>query len=396
MSGGNEADSRLADNVLLFCRTLREAGLPIGPGQVIDACEAILKTGIERRDDFRTALRAVLVTDPTQFELFDQAFRLYFRNPRLLERMMGLLLPTLERETDEDGGDQAIRRLLEAMSSTESRESDEVVIEIDRADSWSRREILRDKDFEQMNLEELREAKQMFRETGQIVRQVATRRFRPDSRGHRYDLRKSVQKMLKNDGELIELARRKRRTKPPALVLLCDISGSMSRYSRMFMHFAHALSTQGQVVHTFVFGTRLTNITRWLAGRDVDKALARVAEEVRDWDGGTRIADSLERFNVDWGRRVLSGRSVVILLSDGLERDSEADLGFQMARLRRSAEQLVWLNPMLRYEHFEARAAGMKAMLPHVDRFLPAHNVSSLSELGSLLASGAGRRDRAA
>lgn len=149
-------------------------------------------------------------------------------------------------------------------------------------------------------------------------------------------------------------------------------------------------------MHTFVFGTRLTNITRWLADRDIDKALARVAGEVRDWDGGTRIADSLATFNVDWSRRVLSGRSVVVLLSDGLERDSEADLGFQMARLRRSADQLVWLNPMLRYEQFEAKAAGMKAMLPHVDRFLPAHNVSSLSELGALLASGASRQVRAA
>jgi len=396
MTDSGMSDSRLAQNLLLFCRTLRQAGLPVGPGQVLDACDAVLRTGIERRDDFRTALRAVLVTDPTQFELFNQAFHLYFRNPRLLERMMGLLLPTLERGSDDDPGDKAIRRLLDAMSNAEIHESDEVVIEIDRADSWSRREILRDKDFEQMSLDELREAKQMLRESGEIVRRVATRRFRPDSRGRRYDLRKSVRKMLKNDGELIELARRKRQTRPPTLVLLCDISGSMSRYSRMFMHFAHALGTGGQAVHTFVFGTRLTNITRWLAGRDVDKALARVAEEVRDWDGGTRIADSLSRFNVDWGRRVLSGRSVIVLLSDGLERDSEADLGFQMARLRRSAEQLVWLNPMLRYERFEPRAAGMKAMLPHVDRFLPAHNVSSLSELGSLLMKGGVARGRAA
>ncbi len=396
MSAAASQESRIADNVLLFCRTLRTAGMPIGPGQVIDAGEAILRTGLERREDFYTALRAVLVTDPAQFELFDQAFHLYFRNPRLLERMMGLLLPTLEQEAGGDPGETAIRRLLEAMSDAEEGSSDELVIEIDRAGSWSRREILRDKDFEQMTLDELREAKLMLRNSGDILRRVATRRFRADARGHRYDLRKSMQKMLRNDGQLIELARRKRRTRPPALVLICDISGSMSRYSRMFMHFAHALSSRGQLVHTFVFGTRLTNITRWLADRDIDKALARVASEVRDWDGGTRIADCLATFNVDWSRRVLSGRSVVVLLSDGLERDSEADLGFQMARLQRSADQLVWLNPMLRYAQFEPKAAGMKAMLPHVDRLLPAHNVSSLGELAALLASGASRQNRAA
>jgi uncharacterized protein with von Willebrand factor type A (vWA) domain len=226
----------------------------------------------------------------------------------------------------------------------------------------------------------------MLREAAEIVSTVPVRRFRTDIHGRRFDLRKSMRTMLKNNGQLIELVRKKRQVKPPALVLVCDISGSMSRYSRMFMHFAHALSTRGQVVHSFVFGTRLTNISRWLAERDVDKALSRVAAEVRDWDGGTRIGDCLARFNIDWSRRVLAGNAVVVLLSDGLERDSEADLGFQMSRLQRSARQLVWLNPMLRYDQFEPKAAGMKAMLPHVDKFLPAHNVASLGDLARLLA----------
>ena len=380
-------DSRIARNVLLFCRTLRQAGLPIGPGQVIDAGQAILQTGIERRDDFYTALRAVLVSDPTNFAVFDQAFHIYFRNPRLLERMMGLLLPTLEQDPASGSSETAIRRLLEAMAEPDAQEdSDDVLVEIEHDGSWSRREVLRDKDFEQMSLDELRRAKQLLREADSIVSPVPTRRFRTDVHGRRYDLRRSMRTMMKNNGQLIELARKKRKVTPPSLVLICDISGSMSRYSRMFMHFAHALSSRGQVVHSFVFGTRLTNISRWLADRDVDKALSRVAAEVRDWDGGTRIGDCLERFNIDWSRRVLTGRAVVVLLSDGLERDSDADLGFQMARLQRSAEQLIWLNPMLRYDRFEARAAGMKAMLPHVDRFLPAHNVASLDELGRLLA----------
>ena len=382
-----DAQSRIADNVLLFCRTLRTAGLPIGPGQVIEAGAAILATGVERRDDFYYALRAVLVKDPSQRRVFDQAFHIWFRNPRLLERMMGLLLPTLEQiGTDGDAeAEPAVRRLLEALSDAGDRESDEVIVEIDHAGSWSSTEVLREKDFEQMSLEEQREAAAMLRESGQFLREVRTRRFRSDRFGSAYDLRKTFRLMLQNNGQLIQLARKSRRRKPPTLVLLCDISGSMSRYSRMFMHFAHALTSFGQPVHTFVFGTRLTNITHWLADRDVDRALARVSDEVVDWDGGTRIADCLERFNVDWGRRVLTGHSVVLLLSDGLERDSGADLDFQAARLQRTADELIWLNPMLRYADFEPRASGIRTLLPHADRFLPAHNVASLSDLGALL-----------
>ncbi len=262
---------------------------------------------------------------------------------------------------------------------------DDIVIEIDRSGSYSRNEILRDKDFEQMSLEEQAAAKALLRQDLDVLQQIPTRRFRPDRRGRRYDLRRSMQLMLRTNGQLIEVARKTRRHKPPALVLISDISGSMSGYSRMFLHLAHALSSKQQRVHSFVFGTRLTNITRWLAERDVDQALARVASEVRDWDGGTRIADCLERFNVDWGRRVLSGRAVVILLSDGLERDSIARLEFQMQRLRRTADRLIWLNPLLRFDEFEPQASGIRAMLPYVDLFLPAHNVNSLVDLGHLL-----------
>ena len=376
--------SRIADNILLFCRTLRQAGLPVGPGQVIEASQAILKTGIERRNDFYVGLRAVLVKDPGQARLFDQAFHVYFRNPRLLERMMGLLLPTLVREQDGSEGEAAVRRLLESLAGDEEPDEDEIVIEIDRSGSYSRDEMLRNKDFEQMSLEEQAEARALLRNGLDGLQEIPTRRFRPDRRGRRYDLRRSMQLMLRTNGQLVEVARKTRRYRPPALVLISDISGSMSGYSRMFLHFAHALGARYRV-HSFVFGTRLTNITRWLAERDVDQALARVASEVRDWDGGTRIADCLERFNVDWGRRVLAGRAIVILLSDGLERDSAANLEFQMQRLRRTADRLIWLNPLLRFDEFEPQASGIRAMLPYVDTFLPAHNVNSLVGLGRLL-----------
>ena len=379
-------NSRIAANLLLFCRTLRQAGLPIGPGQVIEASQAILQTGIERRDDFCVALRAVLVKDPGQARIFDQAFHVFFRNPRLLERMMGLLLPTLVTEPDDAGSEATVRRLLETLSGDGGTRQDEVVIGADRSGSYSRDEVLREKDFEQMSLEEQAAAKALLRESLDVLRRIPTRRFRPDSHGRRYDLRRSMQLMLRTNGQLIEVARKTRRYRPPALVLIADISGSMSGYSRMFLHFAHALGLRQQRVYSFVFGTRLTNITRWLAERDVDRALEHVAREVRDWDGGTRIADCLERFNVDWGRRTLAGRAIVVLLSDGLERDSTANLEFQMQRLQRSADRLVWLNPLLRFDEFEPRASGVRTMMPYVDRFLPAHNVSSLVDLGRLLA----------
>jgi hypothetical protein len=376
-----EREGRLADNILLFCRTLRHAGLPIGPGRIIEAGSAVLQSGIERRDDFYYALRAVLVSDPAKFRLFDQAFHIYFRNPRLLERMMGLLLPTIERVSEGANTELAVRRLLESLTANETIDDSEAVIEIDQSASYSRRELLRHKDFEQMSLQEQSEAKQLLREEFDVIKDVTIRRFRPHPFGHRYDLRRSMQLMLRNNGQLIELAKKKRRLRPPALVLICDISGSMSSYSRIFLHFAHALSSHRLAVHSFVFGTRLTNISHRLMDKDVDRALAQVSHDVQDWDGGTRIADCLERFNVDWGRRVLAGRSVVILLSDGLERDSE----FQMQRLERTCDQLIWLNPMLRYEHFEAKAMGIRTMLPHVDLFLPAHNLESLAQLGQIL-----------
>jgi uncharacterized protein with von Willebrand factor type A (vWA) domain len=391
----SDYEGRLADNILLFCRTLRNAGLPIGPGQVIEAGSAVLQTGIERRDDFYYALRAVLVNDPAQFRIFDQAFHIYFRNPRLLERMIGMLLPTIERMPESGQKEDAIRRLMESLTQSLAVDEGETVIQIDRSASYSRREILRHKDFEQMSLQEQSEVKQLLREEFDVIKDVPTRRFRPHPFGHRYDLRRSMQLMMRNNGQLIELAKKKRRLRPPALILICDISGSMSSYSRIFLHFAHALSSHRRSVYSFVFGTRLTNVSHRLVDKDVDRALAQVSEDVQDWDGGTRIAECLERFNVDWGRRVLAGRSVVILLSDGLERDSESDLEFQMQRLHRSCDQLIWLNPMLRYEQFEAKAMGIKAMLPHVDLFLPAHNFESLVQLGQILRQGYKRAGRA-
>ncbi len=382
---------RLADNILMFCRTLRNAGLPVGPGRVVEAMSAVGNAGIERRDDFYWALRAVLVNDPAQFRLFDQAFHIYFRNPRLLERMMSLLLPTIEAPGDPAAAPN--RRLLEALSSGGiDSEDNGTTVEIDQTGSWSRNEVLRRRDFEDMSLEEQAEAKALLRAEILATADIRTRRFRPHPFGHHYDLRRSMRLALRNNGELIELARKRHLLRPPPLVLICDISGSMSGYSRAFLIFAHLMSSRHRIVHTFVFGTRLTNITRRLADTDIDRSLATISDDVKDWDGGTRIGECLQRFNIDWSRRVLAQNAVVVLLSDGLERDSKSDLDFQMQRLHRSCRQLIWLNPMLRYSEFEPKAMGIRTMLPHVDTFLPAHNIERLGQLSLVLQQGRNSR----
>jgi uncharacterized protein with von Willebrand factor type A (vWA) domain len=387
MTPPQESQSRLADNILGFCRTLRKAGLPVGTGQVVDAVTAVSAVGLARRDDFYQALQAVLASDPRHFSLFRQAFHVYFRDPRLLEKMAGMLSPGPDAPAL--APDVMMRRLLEALSQARGATAKDATLESDSSGTWSYREVLRHKDFDEMSLAEQSEARALLSEEIELLAKKNRRRFRPDDRGSRYDLRRSLQTMVRNHGQLIQLARRRRIERAPVLVMICDISGSMSRYSRMFLLFAHALMAAGQRMHCFVFGTRLTNITRRLRDADADRALAQVAGDVMDWDGGTRITDSLMQFNRDWGRRVLAQDAVVVLLSDGLERDSGGDLPFQMQRLRRSCRRLAWLNPMLRYPGFEAKAAGIRQMLPHVDDFLPAHNVDSLTGLVAVLSGSA-------
>jgi uncharacterized protein with von Willebrand factor type A (vWA) domain len=215
--------------------------------------------------------------------------------------------------------------------------------------------------------------------------EVRTRRLAPHPRGHLIDVRRTLRASLKGGGDFIDLKFIGPKTKPPPLVALLDISGSMSQYSRIFLHFLHALTDARKRVHTFLFGTRLTNVTRALRERDPDDALASCSASVPDWSGGTRIASSLHAFNKQWARRVLGQGAVVLLITDGLERDADDSLQFEIDRLHRSCRRLVWLNPLLRFEGFEARARGIRTMLPNVDEFRPIHNLDSMADLvGSL------------
>jgi len=245
--------------------------------------------------------------------------------------------------------------------------------------------VLQAKDFATMTADELAQVKAMLARLKLPLPELPVRRTHAAARGHRIDLRATLRGMTGAAGAVAPLAFRSRTRRTPPLVVLCDISGSMDRYARMLLHFLHAITNDRHRVHTLVFGTRLTNITRHLRHRDVDVALERVAESVQDWAGGTRIGASLGEFNRRWSRRLLGQNAVVLLISDGLDAESGVGLEFEVERLAKSCARLVWLNPLLRYAGFEARPAGIRAILPHVDDFLPVHNLASLTALATAL-----------
>jgi len=379
----------LADNVLHFVRVLRAAGMPVGPAKVIDAIAAIEAVGVANKTDFREALAAVLVSRHEQIALFEQAFDVFWRNPKLLEKMVAALLPRVYSRTgDTPDQPELPSRLAQAMlppKLPESRPDDEDEVELDAAFTFSPREVLQAKDFATMTADELAQVKAMLARLKLPLPELPVRRTRAAARGHRIDLRATLRGMTGAAGAVAPLAFRARVRRTPPLVVLCDISGSMDRYARMLLHFLHAITNDRHRVHTLVFGTRLTNITRHLKHRDVDVALERVTESVQDWAGGTRIGASIGEFNRRWSRRLLGQNAVVLLISDGLDAESGNGLEFEMERLAKSCARLVWLNPLLRYPGFEARPAGIRAMLPHVDDFLPVHNLASLTALAAAL-----------
>ncbi len=372
---------RIAENIVHFARVLRRAGLKAGPQQVLDAIAAVEAAGLRSREDFYWTLHATLVKKHEDHLIFDQAFHVFWRDPQLLERMMALMLPEVAAPEGEDR-DKANRRISDALFGNDAKdpEPDEPDVEIAASETFSAAEVLRRKDFEQMTAAELAEAKAAIARLRLPLDEARIRRTEPSARGRIVDMRATLRATLRAGG-IIPLKKRAYRRRRPPLVVLCDISGSMSAYSRIFLHFLHALTNDRDRVHVFLFGTQLTNVTRELRHRDVDEALARVSSAVGDWDGGTRIGETLHRFNVDWGRRVLGQGAVVLLVTDGLDRDAGEGVGPEIARLHRQSKRLIWLNPLLRYDRFEPKSLGIRALLPHVDEFRPVHNIASLVAL---------------
>ena len=383
------AAGRLAENVMHFARLLRAAGLRIGPDRVLDSVRALEMTGAHqfplRRDDWYWTMSTVLLSREEQRPIFDQAFRIFWRDPKLAEKMMQMLLPKAHGRAakPEEQQSQRLTDALYAKKNEEQRDSEK--LELEARLTFSSREILQRMDFDTMSAAELAQARQMISQLRLPLPLVRTRRKRVSSQGNTIDIRATLRESLRKGGDIIPLVRTAPRELHPPLVVLCDISGSMNPYARMFLHFLHAITNDRDRVSVFVFGTRLTNITRQLRHRDVDVAMGKVAEAIKDWSGGTRIGHSLREFNWKWARRTLGQNACVLLVSDGLDREAGEGLAEEMERLAKSCRTLVWLNPLLRYEKFEARPAGVRAMLPHVDLFLPVHNLKSLVDLARTL-----------
>ena len=383
--------AKLSDNVLYFARVLRSAGIPIGSGRILEAIEAINKIGLADKSIFYWALHSVFVHKNEHREIFDQTFKIFWKNPRLLEKMMQLALPRLNTGTPETSDSDINRRVQEAFNTDNISEdnyvdaSTEDELEFDAVMTYSESELLQGMDFEQMSSDEINKAKKVIAQMNLSIPQVKSRRFKSSSLRRKIDLRQSLKGANKFCGEYIPLRYKSRKDKHPPIIAICDVSGSMSRYSRMLLHFMHVLTTLRNDVHTFLFGTRLTNVTRFLRFKDVDEALAATSSAVEDWSGGTRIGDCLKEFNFNWSRRVLGPGAIVLFITDGLDRGGGIGLSKQIKLIQKSSKRLIWLNPLLRYEEFAPKPTGVKAILPHVDEFRPIHSLESMDQLVNAL-----------
>jgi len=379
----------IAENIVHFARVLRSAGMAVGPDRVLAAMTAIEQVGLDRRDDVHAALSAVMLDRHEQQTIFDAAFDAFWRDPKLLEQLMYLLLPKISGRGDKITPSRS-NRLAEALAAPRkpdppnpANDTADEELSFDTTFTFSERERLQQADFESMTSAEFELAKRIAEHLPLPIVPVIRRRHEAARRGT-LDLRSTMQRMARQPQTLTPSFTRARR-EPPTLVVLLDISGSMERYARLLLHYVHGLTRRYLKVHTLVFGTRLTNITRSLRHRDPDIALQHADSQVQDWKGGTRIASCLAEFNKTWARRLLGSNAALLLMTDGLDRDDQGDLAHAAAQLRRSANQIVWLNPLLRFDGFEPRAAGVRALLPNVDLFLPVHNLASLADLARAL-----------
>lgn len=383
---------QLASNVLHFARVLRRAGLPVGTDRPLLALQALGIAGVGSRTDLYAVLRACLIDRIEHRELFDQAFQVFWRDPELLAEVMRLLLPAAPGASSRRGPGARLREALMPAGAPLSRHAAaarERAGADDAHGSSSDRERLRKVDFDTMTTAEWAAARRLMAALEPVLARHSTRRLARSARTARLDLRQLLRSCARHGGDIVSVPYRSPTTRVEPLTVIVDISGSMARYSRMFLHFMHALVNgarrEALRVNAFVFATRLTNVTRQLRARDPDAAVAQVIAAVQDWSGGTRIGPCLAHFNRHWARRVPLSSSTLLLLTDGLEHADTGQLSLETARLSRSCRRLWWLNPLLRYADFEPRARGIRAMLPYVDRLLPAHDLASLEELARAL-----------
>jgi uncharacterized protein with von Willebrand factor type A (vWA) domain len=389
-------------NLLTFGRRLRHAGLPVGSGQILSLVEAISTIDVFRHDDVYHAARASVVTRPEQIPVFDLEFARFWREllgakPAPLDPFVPQNAPsepplpdaskkkTEQRHTQDDVEDE--KDIFHVSEADEDAAAGEEDFEASPDDImlFSAREILRKKDFSQCTPEEIAEARRIIEGfTWRLGTRKTRRRIRA-KHGKFIDPRATLRGSLRHGGTPLELRRQKRKIRTRPLIVICDISGSMDRYARLLLRFVHALGQGLENTEVFVFGTRLTRITRELRKRDVDTAITQVANSVEDWSGGTRIGEAIKSFNYLWARRVLRSGATVVIISDGWDRGDPDLLGREMARLQRSCRRLIWLNPLLGAPGYQPLTQGMRAALPYIDEFLPIHNLQSLEALAELL-----------
>jgi uncharacterized protein len=376
---------RLLHNLLLFGRVLRGLGLDVNPGRMMDLVSALDYIEIGNRSDFFYAARTLLVHDHEDLELFDEAFNLFWQKPVESWEVMWQGLSRRRRSNKPVMAEPPLKAPPPAEKEANS-ESQETITVIEVTRTYSNREVLRHKDFAQMTEEESSAVNELMSHLRWKISERRTRRRRP-GKGELLDLRRTLRKSLRAGGEIFNWSYREPKLKPRPLVIIADISGSMERYTRVLLHFIYGMKAAlTQRVEAFVFSTRLTRITRPLQIRDLDLALKNVGELVHDWAGGTRIGESLKYFNFEWGRRVLGRGAVVLIISDGWDRGDVELLDREMARLKLNCHRVIWLNPLLGAPDYEPLTRGIQAALPHIDNFLPVHNLASLEDLANRLA----------
>jgi uncharacterized protein with von Willebrand factor type A (vWA) domain len=383
-------DPDLLPRLGAFARLLHDAGLEAGPRRLTDATRALGCIELKRRDDFHNALRSVFVSRKEDIPTFEAAFDIFWSPPD--PRASAGLIPGRSRPLALSPERARIWANALGLNTSQMLREQEPKEFPASSSGYSAEELLRHKDFEEMTWEETEQVRRLLEQAPWRVAERRTRRLRPSHTGS-IDLRRSARHAIRSSGELMALFRRKPRIRRRPLVLICDVSGSMERYSRLLMIFAHAIARR-EDLEAFVFSTRLTRITRLLRHRDLDRALESVSKGVHDFSGGTRIGDALGDFNRRWARRVLGHGAVVLIVSDGWDRGDPQHLVAELIHLRRSSHRLIWLNPLLGSRGYEPLTRGMAAALPHCDDFLAAHNVAALEDLGSLLASLDSRKSR--
>ncbi len=395
---------RVAGNLLRFGRRLRAGGMPVGPGQVLALVEAVEAVGVTRRDDVYNAAKVSLLSRPEQIPLFDAEFRRFWHDlihqeaPMFSEAIQGdeetIGLPDSASKKKQGEQGQAGKaadadKMVLAVESTDEAqdigETEEYEVPPEDVLIFSASEALRKKDFAQFTPDELAEARRLIESMNWRLGTRLTRRRKRSNTGKFIDYRATLRSAMKQGGVPLELKWRERKERMRPVVLICDISGSMDRYSRLLLRFVHALEHGLDSVEVFVFGTRLTRITRELRKKNVDQAIADVVASVDDWSGGTRIGESVKAFNYTWSRRVLRSGATVVVISDGWDRGDPQLLGSEMARLQRSCRRVIWLNPLLGAPGYQPLTQGIRASLPYVDHFLPIHNLKSLESLARLL-----------